>query len=175
MKKLNTLYLLSLLLLISTACEKEEGNLEVNSDNIAGEWEMSGFTYGGRSTQEAGGETYRSNFAGNGRDIAYQVTFNSDGTYTSSGSYTIDITYAFGGQEFSQAVTINDALGTGTYTLNGDEITITRDEDGESSVATIVELTSESLFFELQQTRTNSGQGTTSTAIIDGDFRFRRK
>lgn len=174
MKKLNTLYLLSLLFLI-TACDKEETNLEVTNDNLAGEWELTAFTYGGRSTNEVGGETYRSNFAGNGRDLAYSVRFNTDGTYTSSGSYTIDAMYAFGGQEFSQVLIIDDALGTGTYTLNGDELSVTRDEDGETSVATILQLTNDVLIFELQQTKTNTSQSATSTAIIDGDFQMRRK
>lgn len=175
MKKLNSLYLLSLLLLLFTACEEEDNNLEVNNDNLAGEWEMTGFTYGGRSTQEAGGETYRSNFAGNARDITFTVTFNADGTYTSSGSYTIDVTYAFGGQEFDQSLTIDDVLDSGTYTLNGDELSITRDQDGETSVASNVELSNDALMFELQQTQTSTGQGTSSTVIIDGDFLFRRK
>lgn len=174
MKKLNTLYLLGLLFLF-TACDKEETNLEVNNDNLAGEWELTGFTYGGRSTNEVGGETYRSNFAGNGRDLAYTVRFNADGTYTSSGSYTIDATYAFGGQEFSQSLTIDDALDSGTYTLNGDELSITRDEDGETSVATILQLTNDLLIFELQQTKVSTSQNATSTVIIDGDFQMRRE
>lgn len=160
--------------MVFTGCEKTDTQLEINQDNLAGEWEMSGFTFGGRSTNEAGGETYRSNFAGSGRDITFKLRFNTDGTYTSSGSYTIDAVYAFGGQEFPQELTFDDALGSGTYDLNGDELTLARNDKGEIETASVVQLTSKVLIFELQQTRMDSGQGTTSTVVIDGDFQLLR-
>lgn len=165
--------ILSLFLLL-TACEKDN-KLEVNNDNIAGEWNMTGFSYSGMSTTVAGGETSASSVAGTGRDINFMISFKANGTYTSSGNYTVDLSYEFGGQTFTQPYIVSDFLKSGTYELMDQEMTITRDEDGEISIATIRELSSEVLIFELQQTETSTGQGTSSTIVINGEFQLRRQ
>jgi hypothetical protein len=170
----NWLYVFGILLLF-TACEQTDNNLEVTSDTLAGEWQMSGFTYGGRSTNEADGAIYQSNFAGTGRDVNFTIWFNADGTYTSTGSYTIDVTYAFGGQEFTQPLTMGDQLESGTYLWEDNQLSMTRSSDGLTQVATNLELSTELLVFELQHIQTNTGQGTSSTLIIDGDFQLRRQ
>lgn len=146
-----------------------------DEDEIIGTWDVTVFEYGGSSTTSVQGEDYTTNFEGTGRDMSLTVEFKGDGTYTSQGSYTIDLDYDFAGQMFSQPVTLTDYFGTGTYVVDGTTITFTDDQSNEESTGTITKLAGDDLELNFKKTETSIAQGTTSSYTIDGDYVFVRQ
>ncbi|GAB5551222.1 MAG: hypothetical protein Sapg2KO_08130 [Saprospiraceae bacterium] len=169
MQRVKFIYLLSLLFLF-VACENDNGE-DNQSANLEGAWELKTLDYNGSTT--SGSTT--TNFDGTARNVDFEIDFNADGSYTSRGGYTVTLVYDFGGIRSSQMTEINDFFGSGTYTLNGDRLSITRNSDGETNTATISTVSQNELAFELEQQEIIMGQSSTSSFTLNGDFVLDKK
>jgi len=172
MKVLNLVLLLTLSLTFFS-CSDDEATPS-NSDGVTGTWMLTDLDYAGTSTTAAGGVPITSDFSGTlGPNPDATVVFSSDGTYTSQGSYVIQLTTDFGGQSINTDVSINGFAGSGTWSESGTELTAT--SQGETTNMTIVEVSSNSLTLDWDRTETTTVQGSTNTQVIDGRYMFVRQ
>ena len=114
-------------------------NQLISSKSLVGTWEMSGLTYRGRSTTTVGGNSTTAQFEGVGKDFTYVVQYNDNPkTYTTSGGYTVTLTSTINGSSFVQDAPVSNVISSGTWSLNGNELTSTDDNTMQSSTATIL-------------------------------------
>lgn len=173
MKNLNAFGVLLLVAVLMTACSKDDDSPDGGGD-IVGSWDLIGLDYMGVNSIESGGQTTEIEFGGEGRDFNTLAVFKSDGTYTTTGSYVIDYVYEIAGMEIKQEVPVQDFAGSGTYTLDGDEITLT--QIGSTEVQTHkIEVGSDEMKMLYNQTRVLNNAGVINTITIEGDYTFQRQ
>ena len=165
--------LLMVALLGFFACENED-NPSTGTDDIVGSWEVSAYSYEGQTTTVSGGASFTTDFMGDATDVTASVEFKADGTYSSTGGYTISLDYEIGGQTISTPVTISNFIGAGTYEVSGSTLTTT-DENGEVTTLKIERLEGDDLELEFQIMQETTQQGATSTSVIDGKATLERK
>lgn len=171
---LKTFFFLSVCVSLTTSCNSDDD--DNNDSDITGAWELLVLAYDGSSTTTFSGQNFTSNFNGNGRDITASVEFRADGTYTSMGTYTIDLTTDLGnGQSLQQEVTITNFIGSGTYTLNGTTITATDNGTNMTHSGEITRLEGDDMEMNFIIEQVSSQQGATSTISVDGDYTFKRQ
>ncbi len=169
------LKILSLTLLIAfTSCKNNDDDTPDNdtSGDIVATWIATDYSYEGSTTTESMGITVTSDFVGTASDLDLDITFNSDNTYESSGSYTLNLVTTFEGQTIEQDLPIN-VSSSGTYQLEGNMLTI--DGEGATSEATILELTETTLRYTATAETTQTVGGTTATTIITETTVFTRQ
>ncbi len=171
--KMTKALLLMFTLLGFIACDNE-GNPTTGTDDIVGNWEVLTYSYEGQSTTTSGGASFTTDFMGDATDVTATVEFKADGTYSSTGEYTISLDYEIGGQTISTPVTISNFIGSGTYEVNGSTLTAT-DQDGEVNSMKIERLEGDDMELEFEITRETTQQGATSTSVIDGKATLKRK
>ncbi|MEM9921343.1 MAG: hypothetical protein AAF990_24800 [Bacteroidota bacterium] len=174
MKFFNRLLLLAALFSV-VACNKDDDTNAGGDDDIVGVWDLNVLDYTGKSTTTVSGMPFTADFMGSARDITASVEFKSDGTYQSMGTYTIDLTTSLNGQNFTQAVTITDWLGTGTYMVNGNVITATDSQAQMPQSIDITKLDGDDLEMDFTFTQSSNQQGVISTTSIDGNYSFKRR
>ncbi|MEM1324038.1 MAG: lipocalin family protein [Bacteroidota bacterium] len=172
--KIKNLFFGLLILLSASACNSDDDSMTGNDSEIVGTWTMTAFSYTGNSSSTTFGQTTSTDFNGVGRDITMQLEFKSDGTYTSSGSYIIDLSFGIIGQSITVPITFQGFMGNGTYVVDGDQITATN-SDNETGTSTIIKLEGDDLELASSQDETIIDQGSTVDYTIDGDFIFRRQ
>jgi len=171
--KLTKALLLMVALFGFFACDNED-NPSTNTDDIIGNWEVSAYSYEGTTTTTSGGASFTTDFMGDATDVTASVEFKTDGTYSSTGGYTISLDYEIGGQTISTPVTISNFIGSGTYEVSGSTLTTT-DEDGKTTALKIERLEGDDMELEFEITQETSQQGATSTSVIDGKATLKRK
>lgn len=157
-----SLYLLLCTFVFVTSCDKE--TTEQFDSDIVGTWSVVSGTGDGTSVTTYGGDTYTANFTSRIVDpTAYETTTRSDGTVTSTGSVTMEITTDFNGQTNTSSMTISNVVADGTYEVIGNRL-IVRDDQGEEHEVNIVSLTDTELSLqgEIVQTQENNGARTES-------------
>jgi len=108
-------------LLIS--CENDDN---INAD-ITGEWNIESINYTGSTVLSNIGNSITSNFVAESSNENASMTFHDDNTFTSQGSYTIELQTTTLGQTQSQTTTVDDYDSEGEWSLNGNILTV----DGE--------------------------------------------
>lgn len=174
MKNISTIVLALFTFIILNACGTDDDGPSID-DPLVGTWNVNNITYGGTATTTYPGiPAVTSSFTGESTQSDFQVTFNSDNTFTSGGSYTINLTYTFGGQTITQPTTISgeQVIGSGTWELNGDKIRTT--VDGQASEGVFSELTANSFRLTTDLTQTMNANGATVTYNIDAVFEANR-
>ncbi|TQD40705.1 hypothetical protein [Haloflavibacter putidus] len=117
--------------LMSCSSDDDSTQAAPNSSELAGSWELTDFHYNGETTTTMAGQSFTTTYDAQGQDFDNAVvTFNEDNTYTSSGSYDIEITMNTMGQETTQTSTLNDVYGSGTWEVDGNTL-ITQDSSME--------------------------------------------
>lgn len=146
------------LLVFFASCKKDE---ETSGSDVVGTWNLTETSCDdGNSTTTVSGVTATATFKWTGKNFAAKLVFNTDGSYTSSGSYTQVLTTIAAGQTITQEIPLNDFFGTGTYKISGKTMTATA-SDGTSSTAEILEQTSTKLRFKYSLNRTTNQSGAT--------------
>lgn len=161
----NAIKVLSLLTLVLFAsCKKDDK--KTADDGIVGTWNLTVLTCDdGTSTTELDGTTTTTTFTTEGKDFTSKVTFNADGTYDASGSYTAVQVITFDGSSFTQETAISDFLGEGTYEVVGSTMKTeaSTGEMGEAEILTLNGSTLELKFLVDQVVSDPSSPITTST------------
>ena len=124
--KLNFLIILTFALTLISCSDDDSDSSTINGD-VSGEWMIESINYTGSSVTTAQGNSITSNFTGESFDENATVTFNDDNTFTSQGSYSIQLTTTTFGQTEDQSITIDDYNSEGDWSLDGDIMTL----DGE--------------------------------------------
>ncbi len=136
-------------------------------DLILGLWTGTGVDYSGTTVTEASGQTITADFTGESFDENYTLNISSDpNEFTSEGTYSLELTTTVLGQSSTETVTGLTLFDSGTWELNGSELTIT--SGGETSTGTIVELTENTLRISAteEETVTDPDLGFTITTTV---------
>lgn len=159
------------MLFIITGCKKEDDNQPNIDGNIAGVWNCTAIDYTGSTVTEMSGQSLTTDFVGEGYDIDFTLTFTENpNNVTSDGSYSTKLTTTFMGQSTEQFIEGQSFTYTGTWTMNGSELSIT--QGGETSVATIEELTDSKLVIYIKDVQTMTNMGATATTTTEMNVSF---
>jgi hypothetical protein len=168
MKKifLSFFIVLSAAIVLTTGCKKDsETEPTINSD-ITGVWNCTAIDYTGTTVTEVSGQSITAEFVGEGYDIDFTLTFVDDpNEVTSAGSYSIKLTTTYLGQSTVQNVESQPFVYTGTWSMDNNTISITN--DGVTDVATITELTDNTLVITITDEEVVSNMGITGTTTTN--------
>lgn len=165
--------LLALALCFLFACSKEEAPAPGNE--LSGNWKAIDIRYAGTSTSTMDGFTFSTNFTGTGYDQDLVINFDeSPNTYTSSGDYSIELSMNANGQTITQHWTNQGFIDGGSWSREGNELTISSETSGPQA-CTILELTESTLRLGYNSTQTTQQNGMTVTATVAGTYTFERQ
>ncbi|AUC76766.1 hypothetical protein [Olleya sp. Bg11-27] len=187
MKKV-LLPLLSLVLVLFS-CENEalEGEFsgldgENSPSSIVGTWALVSFNNTISSTGEVNGTTVESNTIVESMDTNYNMTFTAANTFNAAGNYGYNVNSTVNGQNSIQDLSLDDVNGSGSYTVNGNEMTVNgafftlefqgmdlAQAQGEQTLDFSITDNGQTLTFIQDTTETNTipGGGST-TAVVTG-------
>jgi hypothetical protein len=144
------------------------------SQKIVGAWAITAVDYKGTTTSTVQGSTIKTDFSGTGKTMNLTATFGSNpNTVKSEGSYTLAMTSTTSGQTINTEWEFDGIFTDGTWSLNDNALTITNANGTDT--ATIVELTSTSLKFDLNTTDSDNTQGMTVTTAVQATYTFKKK
>lgn len=144
-----------------TSCENEPLSEDINLDNsgqpetgeilvdeIIGDWQIEDYTVTTTNTLTVQGmeivNVAVSEFA-SGDQI---ITFSEDNQYSTQGQITVDITTSVDGTAVSQTSETVDTFGSGSWSIDGDQLILTDEVTGEFSVS-LITLNAQTLEFFL--------------------------
>ena len=156
------------------SCDDEPTN-PISDASIFGTWTLQSMQYSGGNTVVSGNETFAAEFDGLAKNISTTMTLNEDGTYTSMGSYTVDVAFSFGNQTFTQETTYSNFLGTGTYTRSDDFLSFTFDPNEEPIEGQIIRLSDNELSIKVVIITESEDNVSTTRTRIDGQYEFIRQ
>ncbi|WP_025741148.1 hypothetical protein [Aquimarina pacifica] len=150
------LFLLSFSLF--TACSDDDNANEQEDDSseltgtLTGDWNLTGLTASdGTLNTTVEGQAVSLSYTAIGKDFNTEVSFSeSPNVVTSSGSFTTEVTFSFFGIEESQEVPGQEFAIVGTWSLEGDQLTILNTTTSEERIATVTTLTDTTLIFEIE-------------------------
>jgi hypothetical protein len=167
--KIAKFFLLSLAVVFLSCSEDEDP--KPTSEGMVGTWAITGVDYKGTSTTTVDGTSIKANFTGTGKDMDLTTTFSTNpNVVTSEGSYTITLTTTYMGQTTTEDYPFEEVVTDGTWTLNGNTLTITDDFGPQS--ATIVEQSSTRLKLKLNVSESETDQGVTYSTNVEATYTF---
>lgn len=139
--------------------------------NPVGVWVGTSVSYTGTTITEISGTNITATFAGEGYDIDYTFTITENPNEAiSNGSYSIELTTTANGQTVVTNIE-NVVFGvTGSWSVSGSEMIV--NVNGQSSSATIVELTENSMILNIKNETSFSNDGASITSTVDSFFEF---
>lgn len=138
MKNRLSSFLILLLAVVLISCESDDDTTTINGE-IGGEWNFESINYTGTTIVSQPGNSITTNFSGESFDENATMTFNeADNSFTSQGSYYIELTSTTLGQTQTQTTTIDDYNSEGEWDLDGNILTIVGGLVSISSGAPIV-------------------------------------
>lgn len=156
------------------ACKEDSDPQPVSSQGLVGAWTATAIDYAGVSTTTVMGYSSSAEFYGKAKAMNLTVEFKeSPAVVTSSGDYTIELTTKTMGQTFTQDTSFSDFLSNGTWSVDGNTLTVVNGATTEK--ATIAELTADVLVVEFKTTRDLSNSGAVVKTTFGGTYRFKRK
>jgi hypothetical protein len=165
MKKLKLLFVVTLALTIAS-CSNNDDDSSNTSGDILGTWVGVDVDYSGNSVTEFAGEEIVSDFVGEAFDVDYTLVFTENpNELVTDGSYSIELTTTTAGQTQVETVENLEFLNDGTWSKSGNELTIT--SNGQTTVATILELTDNSLTLKSVTEQGFSQQGITIITTVN--------
>ena len=168
-----TKLLLSCLTVILLSCSEDE-DPKPTTDGMIGSWKITTLDYNGSTTTTAQGASIKADFTGAGKNMNLVTTFKaSPNTVASEGSYTVVLKTTYMGQTMTEEYDMEDVIGEGTWTLNGNTLTVTSGSD--SQTATILEQTSTTLKFKSEVNESETDQGITVTTKLEAIYTFTKQ
>ncbi|XLS28182.1 lipocalin family protein [Flavobacteriaceae bacterium M23B6Z8] len=173
MKTLRLLSFVLCLLLIS--CNSDD-NATIDITNLNGSWNLRSFENDLTTTINVLGLPVTSETEAVAEDIQVQITFSENpNVVVSEGNYTLVVTTTVLTETDTQEFAASDDVLEGTWTLNGNEITITSDDadlDPELRTITyrIVELSETRMQLKADFRTTQTVEGTTANIRIRSEI-----
>ncbi|MFK5983720.1 MAG: lipocalin family protein [Flavobacteriaceae bacterium] len=178
MKSFKFLFL-SLFLSFAISCSSsDDDNGDTGSGEVDAElvdmWIGSTVNYSGTSVTEIQGVSLTADFVGEGYDIDFTFNFTENpNILTAEGSYSIELTTTIQGQSTVQNIEDLGFENSGTWSRDGDELSLTY--DGTTDVASITELTATTLILNIFKVEVTEVNGATTTITTDSYFTFTRQ
>jgi len=170
--KIAKLLLLSLAVIFLSCSEDEDP--KPTTEGMAGAWKITALDYKGSTTTTAQGASIKADFTGTGKEMNLITTFNTNpNTVTSQGSYTIVLKTTYMGQTVTDEYDMEETVSDGTWSLNGNTLTVTNDFD--SQTATILEQTSTTLKLKAEVNESETDQGITVSTKIEAIYTFSKQ
>lgn len=157
MKYLN--YLCFVPLLVFASCSNDDGD---NSSDVSGDllgvWIGQEVDYTGTAVTEYLGQDIVATFVGEGYDVDYALTFSENpNEVITDGTYSLELTTTVLGQTQSENLENVELFGDGAWERSGNVVTI--ESQGQTAIATILELTANTLILSIETTQDVSQQG----------------
>jgi len=174
--KIFKLILFTAFISLTISCSKDDDNpaQPTNNGEIVGVWRGTAVDYTGNTTTSGQGQTITADYVGEAYDIDYTLTFaENPQEVTSDGSYSIELTTTIYGQSTTQNVEGLEFLSSGDWTMNGNTLSIT--VDNETDDAEIIELTDNRLVLKAVETQTSSQGGFTVTSTTEVILSFSKE
>ena len=152
------------LLVFFTACKKDDDTASGGGDDLVRTWKVVEVSCtDGKTTTTDGTDVISATYTFTGKNITSTVVFKDDKTFSSTGSYTQVLKTTVQGQTFTSEITLNDFASTGTWSKQGNTLTL-KNNANETQNGEIVELSSSKLRLKylLNSTETD-GAGTIVT------------
>ena len=164
---------IAFLVMLSSCSSDDNNGPDNNTADIVGIWIGETVDYSGTTSTEFQGETINAVFTGEGTDIDYTLSFTEDpNNVVANGSYSVLLTYTIDGQSEEQVLEDLDFLGSGTWNISDDILTIV--SEGETSEVEILQLTDSSLKLKLTEEEIIIEQGLELTTVITLIMTFTR-
>ncbi|MCS6934272.1 MAG: hypothetical protein NZM35_03850 [Chitinophagales bacterium] len=161
MKKFKIFVFAIAFVFLFSGCKKDE-------DLIVGMWNLSEIYYNGVTSTPSGNVLFR----GEGLTYSANITFNKEGTYEISGTYTIRIITTTGSSNTVNEFTynLNDQLGVnGSWTLENKQLTLTSSNSAKPYNFTLQFLDKKTIKLVFQNVITDN-----NTTIVSGYFSFKK-
>ena len=173
--KIFKLFLFTAFISLTISCSKDDDNPTINNNgNIAGVWKGTAVDYTGNTTTSGQGQNITATYVGEAYDIDYTLTFTENPQKViSDGSYSIELTTTVNGQTTTQNVEGLTFLESGDWTMNGNTLSIT--VDNETNDAAILELTDNTLVLKAVESQTMSQGGFTVTSTTEVILNFTKQ
>lgn len=158
-----------------TTDDTDDSSDDMNDDSssIVGMWEVISIDASGISTVEIAGQTIETNFVGEGIDLNYTVTFTEDpNEVTADGEYNIELTTTVAGQSITETIPGILFIDSGSWVIEGDQITITSND--MDSTGTITTLTDTTLTIEVDTEVVIEQQGVETIATVNAEVTLQR-
>ena len=159
---MKNLFFLALIALTLASCkDTDQPDPTNNSSNIEGVWNFA-------KLEQTNGQILMDgvpvgSFTAISSNEQGTMEFKSDGTANTSVGYTSTFSFIIQGIPQTQTATIPLTTSTGTYTYNGSTKELTMTANGETTSATVTELTANKLVFTQYVERSQFQNGVTTT------------
>ena len=170
---LQVVYILCLLIVgsMTMGCSNDDDANNSNGD-LLGTWNLLTYDYDGESVTEFQGTSVVTDFVAEAQNIDATIEFNSNpNIIMSSGSFDIALVFSVLGQEQTQTIPVDDLGSEGTWSRNGNILSINAELVNVSvpaeiinGVSTLVDYTIE----ELTDTRLRLSTTITETFSLSG-------
>jgi hypothetical protein len=171
--KITKLLLLSLAVIFLSCSEDEDP--KPTTEGMLGNWKVTALDYKGSTTTTAQGASIKADFTGTGKNMDLITTFGSNpNTVTSEGTYTIVLKTTYMGQTTTDEYEMDETVTDGTWTLNGNTLTVTNDDFGPQT-ATVLEQTATTLKLKAEVNESESDQGITVSTKIEAIYTFTKQ
>ncbi|MCB4808992.1 lipocalin family protein [Tamlana sp. 62-3] len=170
MRKIVVLFVVLSSFLWSCSGDSENGSNQ-DIDDLVGTWVAQNIETTGTATFEVLDQNITAPITGEGYDVDFSLTFSENpNNYTTEGSFGLEISITYLFQTMSERIDDQEFLGSGTWSKDGNVLTIV--ENGETTVLTISELTNTSLVLTAQETETITEDGITYESEFDLEVSF---
>lgn len=169
------LSLFALMFISLCSCSKDESP-NLNATMIVGEWNLSSFNYDGKTEMNYEDTNYTSNFSGVAENIDLTLTFNSNNTFQSKGSYDVNLTI----EGYSQIYPVSGYTSSGNWSVDGNILKTTTNlaqmSEGEvgsgESVGDMIiqEITENRMVLTIDQVTKINESGFENIATISGEY-----
>lgn len=139
----------------------------------SGEWNMTSYTLSGTSEEMENGQvTSTASITGVASNITMMVTFMEDGTFTVAGSFDMTLSFESDGWSFSFPIEDANSLTNGTYTIDGDDITL--DPSNGDAFTGMVDISGSTMTISYEETEVEEDNGVTTTETNNITMVFER-
>jgi len=175
--KFSKLLFIALAVTLFSACNDDEDAPSISEELLVGDWELTDLDYSGTSVLTVPGldEGVTTTFEGTGLNLNLDLTFTTDpNEFITQGDYGVRLVTVIEGQEIVNELENADFINDGTWTRNGNTLTVTSTLGGTQDATIIsVDENNFTLGYNFQQTVTELG--VTNTTVVNGVYIFSRK
>ncbi|HAA12625.1 MAG TPA: hypothetical protein DCE41_13400 [Cytophagales bacterium] len=129
---------------------------------IRGDWALTSYSVSGvTSTETLGVSVETGRTVGTATDITLVVTYDRDGSYTSTGNFDLLLTSTAAGISVDAEIANASSLSNGTYTI--EDVNLTMSQTGADPLTGTVVILDDTMTYTFEETETQSLAGITTT------------
>jgi len=172
--KISRNLLITLLVVISSSCTKDEID-NISNGELIGFWRISDVYFEGTSTTNAAGNEVISSFTGTGYNLALSIDFDeNENAFISKGSYNIQLITNVDGEDVITEWMNPGFIECGTWDKDGNNLAVSK-PNGEMQIATV--LSTQQNMLELSYDFSYELMKSETTVIynVKGIYRFEKQ